>query len=98
MGEESIPWEAVTEAERDPDEVVLVLAHPFGDVETTLAEWMRTGPGPRPLVRPVAARSRRTGEPLPLTVVPLPYRNDKEARARIAAGDIEWPWSSGDPA
>jgi hypothetical protein len=80
------------EREWDPDDVLLVIAHPFGDVETTLAEWMARGPGPRPLVRPVSARSRLTGEALPMTVVPLAYRNDETARALIAAGELEWPW------
>ncbi|MEO3750345.1 hypothetical protein [Streptomyces sp. B6B3] len=76
----------------DPDDVLVVLAHPHGDVEVPLADWTRTGPGPRPLVRPVAARSRATGEPLPLSVIPLPYRNDDESRRAIADGLIDDPW------
>ena len=82
----------MTPQEWDPEDVLLTVDHPFGRVETTLAEWMAVGPGPRNLVRPVAARSRQTGETLPMTVVPLAYRNDEIARARIEAGELEWPW------
>jgi hypothetical protein len=79
--------------EVDPEDVILVLEHPFGRVETTLAEWMLKGPGPRPGVRPVEARSRADGGPLPLTVVPLPYRNDEESRRLISEGAIRSPWA-----
>jgi len=53
---------------------------------------MRTGPGPRTHLSPSAARSRSTGEDLPLTVIPLTYRNDAMSRALIAAGKLESPW------
>lgn len=76
----------------DPEDVVLTIDHPFGTVEASLAKWMATGPGPRPLVRPIAAKARSTGQPLPLSVIPLPYRNDEESRRLIAQGDIPSPW------
>ncbi|MFF5229382.1 hypothetical protein [Dactylosporangium sp. NPDC000521] len=79
------------EGGRDSDDVLLVISHPFGDLECSLTEWMVSGPGPRN-VRPVAARSRSTGAPLALTVIPLAYRNDRVSRALIAAGKIESPW------
>jgi hypothetical protein len=81
----------------DPDDVVVVLGHPHGDVEMTLAEWMKVGPGGRPLLRPIAARSRSTGDPKPLTIIPLPYRNNATSRALIAAGDLESPWEEAQP-
>ena len=81
-----------SQAEHDPDDVLVTIGHPAGDIETTLAEWIARGPGPRPLVRPIAARSRATGQSLPLTVIPLRYRNDKESRGLIANGTIESPW------
>lgn len=81
-----------TASSTDPDDVVLTIDHPFGRVEATLAKWMATGPGPRPLVRPIAAKSRSTGEALPLTVVPLAYRNDEESRRLIEEGTIASPW------
>ncbi|WP_329256154.1 hypothetical protein OG417_15970 [Actinoallomurus sp. NBC_01490] len=76
----------------DTEDVLLTIDHPFGRIETTLTEWMRTGPGPREQVRPVEARRRSTGESLPLTVIPLRYRNDDESRRLISEGAIESPW------
>jgi hypothetical protein len=76
----------------DLDDVLVTLDHPAGTVEVPLAQWIRQGPGPRRFVRPIAARSQSTGEILPLTVIPLAYRNDDESRARIAAGEIAAPW------
>lgn len=81
-----------TQTEHDPDDILVTIGHPAGDIETTLTEWIARGPGPRRLVRPIAAKSRSTGESLPLTVIPLRYRNDKESRDMIANGTIEAPW------
>ncbi len=58
-----------------------------------MTKWMEIGPGLRPGTRPIAARSRATGEALPLTVIPLAYRNDEESRRLIAEGRIASPWS-----
>jgi hypothetical protein len=79
----------------DPDDVVVVLGHPHGDVEVPLAVWIATGPGPRPGVRPIRARSRSTGQPVPLSAIPLRYRNDWRSRLAIRAGLIEDPWPDG---
>ena len=79
-------------AHPDPDDVLLTVAHPFGDVEVTLAEWIETGPGPRPAVRPVRARSRSTGRPLPLSVIPFRYRNDAGSREAIRLDRLDDPW------
>jgi hypothetical protein len=76
----------------DPEDVLLMIDHPFGRIETTLAEWMRRGPGPRAEVRPTEAYARSTGEPLPLTVIPPAYRNDEESRRLIAQGALASPW------
>ena len=76
----------------DLDDVLVVIGHPFGDLEVPLASWIAVGPGPRPLLRPVRARSRSTGQELPLSVVPLRFRNDEESRRAIAEGRIENPW------
>jgi hypothetical protein len=76
-----------------PEDVLLLLAHPFGDTWTTLADWIESGPGHRPLLRPVKARSRLTGEDLPLSVVPLQYRNDGAARLAIERGELKDPWA-----
>jgi hypothetical protein len=76
----------------DPDDILVVVGHPFGDVEVPLAVWIATGPGPRPFVRPLRARSRSTGQPLPLTVIPQRYRNDEETRQAIQDGLLDNPW------
>jgi hypothetical protein len=76
----------------DPADILVVIGHPFGDVEVPLTVWIARGPGPRPLVRPTRARSRSTGQPLPLSVIPLRYRNDEEARQAIHDGLIDNPW------
>ena len=80
------------EAPVDVADVLVVIAHPFGDVEVPLTTWIATGPGSRRLVRPVRARSRSTGRVLPLSVIPLPYRNDEESRRAIADGRLDDPW------
>ncbi|GAA4455911.1 hypothetical protein [Phytohabitans houttuyneae] len=56
-------------APEEYDDVLVVVAHPFGDVEVPLTEWLRVGPGPRPLVRITRAR-RRSGEPVALSEIP----------------------------
>jgi hypothetical protein len=76
----------------DLDDVLVVIAHPFGDVEVPLTDWIVTGPGPRRLVRPVRARSRSTGQRLPLSVIPLRYRNNGQSRRAIADGVLKDPW------
>ena len=80
------------ERELRPDDVEVLIRHPFGDVWPTLAAWMEHGPGPRVELRPVAARSRLTSEALPLSMVPLRYRNDAESRAAIERGEFTDPW------
>ncbi|HWD83534.1 MAG TPA: hypothetical protein VG497_31760 [Kribbella sp.] len=80
--------------EHDIEDVIVTIDHPWGAIEVSLTEWIRTGPGPRTLLELSAARSRRTGEPLPLEVVPFRYRNNAESRRAIAAGEIEDPWPS----
>jgi hypothetical protein len=77
---------------RDLDDILVIAGHPFGEVEVPLVAWIATAPGPRPLVRPLRARSRSTGQALPLTVFPLRYRNDEEARQAIQDGLLEDPW------
>lgn len=76
----------------DLNDIVVVVGHPFGDVEVPLADWIATGPGPRPFVRPLRARSRSTGQPLPPSAVPLRYRNDEQSRQAIQDGLLDNPW------
>lgn len=79
-------------AELDPEDILVTIAHPHGDVEVPLSEWIRIGPGPRPLVRPVAARRKSTGESVPLSAIPMQYRNTPFTRALIKARVLQDPW------
>jgi hypothetical protein len=88
---------AVPDDVTDPDDVLVVIGHPFGDIEVPLAVWIATGPGPRPFVRPVQARSRSTGQLLPLSAIPLRYRNDAQSRKAIRDGLLDEPWPGDEP-
>jgi hypothetical protein len=96
MDEEPVPEEVVAPVVSGEQvklsDVLVTIEHPFGQIEMPLKKWMKQGPGLRPLVRPIAARSRRTGESLPLEVIPLAYRNDETSRRLIAEGQLESPW------
>jgi hypothetical protein len=75
------------------DDIVVTLDHPHGRLEVPLSEWMKTGPGERPYVRPVAARNRRTGQTVPISTIPLPYRNSGLSRSLIKIGVLSNPWN-----
>ena len=74
------------------DDVLVTVAHPFGDVTPTLTEWIRVGPGPRPFVRIVAAVRRSTGEPVDLSEIPLEFHNSRESRRLQRLGQLPAPW------
>lgn len=78
--------------EHDIEDILVTIDHTWGEIEVSLTEWIKRGPGPRKLLELSAARSRRTGEPLPLEVVPFRYRNSEESRRAIADGELENPW------
>ncbi|SDT81222.1 hypothetical protein [Actinoplanes derwentensis] len=82
----------------DPDDLLIIVEHSYGQGEFPLSDWMAHGPGPRN-TQVVRVRSKSTGEELPLTVIPLAYRNSRESRALIRAGRIAspWPGQGGDP-
>jgi hypothetical protein len=71
------------------NDIVVVLDHPHGRVEVPLSEWMETGPGERPSLRPVAARERTTGRTVP---IPLAARNSRLSRLLIRIGLLRDPW------
>jgi hypothetical protein len=76
------------------DDVIVTVAHPGGDVETPLTQWIATGPGARPLVQITGAR-RRNGEPLPLDAIPLEYHNSAESRRLQRLGRLPTCWGQG---
>lgn len=60
----------------DPDDILVTVAHPWGDIEVAYPDWVRIGPGPRPLVQITSARRRSTGKPIPLAHIDDPWRRD----------------------
>jgi len=78
--------------------ILVTLRHPHGDLEIPLKDWMEQGPGDRPMLRPVAARFEGSNAALPLSVVPLAYRNNAVSRLMIRAGLIKYPWHPAKPA
>jgi hypothetical protein len=77
----------------DSSDIIVVLEHPFGTVETPLEKWMEDGPGPRLFVRPYAVK-RSDGTRLSMRVIPLRYRNNLFSRTLIELGVLSNPWKS----
>jgi len=78
-----------------PDEypdVLVTVAHPWANIETTLEYWIEHGPGVRPLVQITAARRISSGEELPLAEIPLEYHNSQRARELQRRGLLPAPW------
>jgi hypothetical protein len=75
----------------DYDDILVTVAHPWGDIETTLSAWIEHGPGPRPFVTITSAR-QRSGDPVPMDAIPLQYRNNPESRRLQRQGLLPSPW------
>ena len=75
-------------------DIELILSHPHGQIEISGEKWVLTGPGEKDLLRPIAAKSKTTGEVLPITVIPLRYRNNRWSRLLIKLGLLSDPWKS----
>jgi hypothetical protein len=82
---------AVIEAS-EYDDVIVTVAHPYGDVTPSLSDWIRVGPGPRPFVRIVAAKRISTGLPVDLSEIPIEYHNSPESRRLQRLGQLRAPW------
>jgi hypothetical protein len=74
------------------DDIIVTVAHPFGDLEQTLNEWIAIGPGPRPLVEIVKARRKSTNEPVDMAEIPLEYHNTPTSRRLQRSGQLPTPW------
>jgi len=77
-----------------PEEILVTVVHPWGNINVTLAEWMERGPGPRVFVRAINPRMKATGQPLPDEAIPLAYQNTPESRELIRSGFLSNPWSA----
>jgi hypothetical protein len=73
-------------------DIVVTVAHPWGDIEAPLDTWIQQGPGPRPYVGIVAARRKSTGEPLAMGEIPLQYHNSPQSRNLQRQGLLPCPW------
>jgi hypothetical protein len=74
------------------DDIIVTIAHPWGDVPRPLSEWIAIGPGPRPLVEIVSAKRKDTGEPVDMAEIPLEYHNSRETRRLQRLGQLPMPW------
>jgi hypothetical protein len=74
------------------DDIIVTVAHPWGDGHPTLTQWIANGPGPRPLVGIVAAKRKSTGEEVNLAEIPLEYHNSPESRRLQRLGQLPAPW------
>lgn len=75
-------------------DVMVTIAHPWGDIEAPLPEWINTGPGPRPYIGITAARRISTGDPIPLAEIPQEYHNSRESRNLQRQGLLPCPWGA----
>lgn len=75
------------------DEIMVVITGNWGDIPMTLEKWIQSGPGQRYLRSPFRIWNLRTGEELPLSTIPLAYRNDYESLRKIIDGEISDPWN-----
>src|ERR1700730_8572351 len=90
--EEVLEEKEYTSMDIAPEDILVTVAHPWGNIPATLAEWIERGPGPRPLVRALNPRMKATGQPLPDEVIPLVYQNTSESRDLIRHGLLSNPW------
>jgi len=75
-------------------DILVTVAHPWGDIDAPLTDWIRIGPGPRPYVEIVAARRRSNGQPVPMSEIPLEYHNSPESRRLQRQGLLPCPWGT----
>ncbi|MBB2943571.1 hypothetical protein FB565_003300 [Actinoplanes lutulentus] len=77
----------------DYDDIIVTVAHPWGDGHPTLTQWIASGPGEhRPLVGIVAAKRGSTGDPIDLGEIPLEYHNSRKSRRLQREGSLPTPW------
>jgi hypothetical protein len=60
----------------DPDDILVTIDHPHGELEVPLRDWVRDGPGARPFLQLKSARRLSTGEDIPLSEIDDPWRRD----------------------
>ncbi len=74
------------------DDIIVLVAHSWGNFERTLNQWIAIGPGERPFVEIVKARRESTNEPVDMAEIPLEYHNSPESRRLQRLGQLPAPW------
>lgn len=77
---------------RDCSTIKVVISHSYGDITTLLKDWTRRGPGERKFTHPIKAICADDDRQLPLSVIPLRYRNNTLSRFLIRIGFFDDPW------
>lgn len=73
--------------------IEVLIDHPLASGYIPLEKWIEIGPGLRVFIEPRKARDQETGLELPLSVVPLQYRNHQLSQFLIEEGLLADPWS-----
>jgi hypothetical protein len=74
------------------DDIIVTVAHSWGNFEQTLSQWIAMGPGLRPMVEIVKARRESTDETVDMSEIPLEYHNSRESRRLQRLGQLPTPW------
>jgi hypothetical protein len=74
------------------DDIMVMVAHSYGNFEQPLKFWIEVGPGLRPFVRITEAWRKSTGEPVDMAEIPLEYHNSRESRRLQRLGQLPTPW------
>jgi len=77
----------------ETSDILVSLSHPHGDIEVPLSEWITHGPGARKYLKPTSVKRASTNEKLPITVIPIQYRNTFLSRMLIYMRFIPKPWT-----
>lgn len=76
----------------DCKNINVIISHPHGDIETSLDTWLQNGTGKRKYVTVTSVICADTQEKLPLSLLPLRYRNNRLSRLLIFIGLLQNPW------
>ena len=76
------------------ENIEVMISHPWVANFIPLTSWIETGPDPREFVAPIRARDKNSQQELPLSVIPLKYRNNRISRLFIRLGLLENPWGT----
>ena len=76
-----------------PTEKLLVaIDHPHGLMLIDLSDWIRLGPGDRPLIRPLYLQVKDTGQRISIRRLPWRLRNTFIFRVAVKLRIAKTPW------